>query len=129
MSIWQKLVAVIAETKNLKPCTGAKGIESDKYGRSCHQGKISMWWLHVDLLMQLTIKKDIVDIKLRDRPVASKYHNEKCAKSGHVGHMRKCLVVVIAMFLLKATNHKTSFVRQGNRLSLNLVDPLTVYKC
>ena len=27
MSIWQKLVAVIAETKNLKLCTRAKGIE------------------------------------------------------------------------------------------------------
>ena len=75
-----------------------------------------MWWLHVDLLMQLTIKKDIVDIKLRDRPVASKYHNEKCAKSGHVGHMRKCLVIVIAMFLLKATSHKTSLRRKGNEI-------------
>ena len=50
--------------------------------------------------MQLTIKKDIVDIKLRDRPVASKYHNEKCAKSGHVGHIyrSKCLFVVMTMF-------------------------------
>ena len=27
MSIWQKPVAVIAETKNLKPCTRAKDIE------------------------------------------------------------------------------------------------------
>lgn len=29
MSIWQKLVATIAETKNLRPCTRAKGVERE----------------------------------------------------------------------------------------------------
>ena len=64
--------------------------------------------------MQLTIKKDILDIKLRDRLVANKYHSEKCEKSGHVGHMRKCFILVIAMILLKATGHKMSFLTQEN---------------
>ena len=115
MSIWQKLVAVIAETEHSNRTIQAKGIEiATKTPDRAIRKKISRWWLHVDPLMQLTIKKDILDIKLRDRSVANKYHSEKCEKSGHVGHMRKCFILVIAMILLKATGHKMSFVTQEN---------------
>ena len=79
MSIWQKLVAVIAETEHSNRTIRAKGMEiATKTPDRAIRKKISMWWLHVDLLMQLTIKKDILDIKLRDRSMANKYHSEKC---------------------------------------------------
>ena len=129
MSIWQKLVAFIAETEHSNRTIRAKGMEiATKTPDRAIRKKISRWWLHVDLLMQLMIKKDILDIKLRDRSMANKYYSEKCEKSGHVGHMSKCFILVIAMILLKATGHKTSFITQENHQSLNLVDPLTRYK-
>ena len=75
MSIWQKLVAFIAETEHSNRMIRAKGIEIATKTSDCAiRKRISRWWLHVDLLMQLTIKKDILDIKLRDRLVANKYH-------------------------------------------------------
>jgi hypothetical protein len=126
MSIWQKLVAVIAETEHSNRTIRAKGIEIATKTTIMPSGKkISRWWLHVDLLMQLMIKKDILDIKLRDRSVANKYHSEKC---GHVGHMSKCFILIIAMILLKATGHKTGFLTQENHQSLNLVYLLTRYQ-
>ena len=129
MSIWQKLVAVIAETEHSNRTIRAKGKEiAMKTPDRAIRKKISRWWLHGDPLMQLTIKRDILNIKLRDRSMANKYHSEKCEKSGHVGHMSKCFILVIAMILLKATGHETSFLTQENHQSLNLLDSLTRYK-
>jgi hypothetical protein len=89
--------------------------------------RIPRWWLHINLLTQLTIKKSILNIKLRHRPMSNRGHNEKGANSGHMGHRSKCLIVVTNMHLLKSTSHKTSFVtlKRIIRASLNLVDPLT----
>lgn len=82
-------------------------------------------WLHVNLRTQLTIKKDILNIKLR--PVAKRGHDNKCANNGHMGQMRKSLVAITTVLLLKARSHMTSFValKRTMRASFNLVGPLT----
>lgn len=40
--------------------------------------------------------------------------------------MRKCLIVVMTIFQLKATGHTTSFVTLRRTIILNLVDHLQV---
>jgi hypothetical protein len=37
--------------------------------------RIPRWWVHVNILTQLTIKKDIVYINLRDAPLPNRSHN------------------------------------------------------
>src|SRR4051812_11470489 len=89
--------------------------------------RIPRWWLHINLLTQLTIKKGILDIKLRHRPMANRGHDDKSPNSGHVSYQSKCLIIVTTMLLLKATSDKKSFValKSPIRTSLNLIDPLT----
>jgi hypothetical protein len=83
--------------------------------------------LHVNLLMQLTIEKCVLNIKLRHGPVANRGHIKKSAHSGHMGHRGKSLIIVTALLLLEATSHKTRFValKRSIGAGLNLVDPLT----
>lgn len=50
------------------------------------RNRIPKWWLHLNLLTQLTIKKGILDIKLRDRPLTIRGHNNEGANSGHVSN-------------------------------------------
>jgi hypothetical protein len=93
-----------------------------------HAIRIRVPWrrLHVNLLTKLTIKKCILNIKLRHRPVANRGHSKKSAHSGHMGHRGKSLIIVTTLLLLKATSHKTRFValKRAIRAGLNLVDPL-----
>ena len=90
------------------------------------RNRIPRWWLHVHLLTQLTIKKGILNIKLRYRPVACRGNGKKCTNSGHMGHRSKSLVIITTMLLLKTTSHKMSFVTLKRTIgaSLKLVDPL-----
>jgi hypothetical protein len=39
--------------------------------------KVPSWWTHVNILTQLTIKKDILHIKLRDEPLSNRSHDRK----------------------------------------------------
>jgi hypothetical protein len=39
--------------------------------------RIPRWWTHVNVLTQLTIKKNILYIKLRDRLLSNRSHNKK----------------------------------------------------
>jgi hypothetical protein len=82
--------------------------------------------LHVNLLTQLTIKKCVLNIKLRHGLVANRGHDKKSAHSGHMGHRGKNLITITALLLLEATSHKTRFValKRSIGASLNLVDPL-----
>lgn len=66
--------------------------------------------MRVDLLMQLTIKKGIIDIELRNGLVANRSHRKKNTNSGHVSHRSKHLVIVTTTLLLKTTSHKTSLI-------------------
>jgi len=117
-------------SKALKP--GTRGLleaieRATKTANHAICNRITRWWLHINLLTQLTIKKGILDIKLRHRPMANRGHSEKSPNSGHVSHRSKRLIIITTMLLLKTTSYKTSFValKCPIRTSLNLIDPLT----
>jgi hypothetical protein len=80
----------------------------------------------INLLTQLTIEKGVLNIMLRHRPVANRGDSKKSAHSGHMSHMGKSLIIVMALLLLKATSHKTCFIalKRSIRAGLNFVDPL-----
>jgi hypothetical protein len=90
------------------------------------RNRIPRWWTHVNLLMQLTIKKDILDINLRDGPLPNRSH-DKSVNSGHMSNMSKGLIIITTVLLLKTTGNKMSLIvlKRIVRASLNLIDPLT----
>ena len=66
-------------------------------------------WLHIDLT-QLTVKKDILDINLRDGPLTNRGHKKNSVNYGHMSNQSKCLIIILAMFLRKTTSNKTGFI-------------------
>jgi hypothetical protein len=88
---------------------------------------IPRWWTHVNILTQLTIKKNILDIKLRDGPLPNRSHDKKSANSGHMSNKSKSPIIIMTVLLLKTTSNKTSLIalKRTARASLNLIYPLT----
>jgi hypothetical protein len=82
---------------------------------------------HVNLLTQLIIKKDILYIKLRDRPFPNRSHDKKSVNIGHMSNGNKSLIIITTMLLLKTTGNKMSLLalKRTVRVSLNLIYPLT----
>jgi hypothetical protein len=89
--------------------------------------RIPRWWLYIHFLTEFTIKKGILHIKLRYRPLTNRSHNKKSVNSGHMSHRCKYLIIVPTMLPLKTTRYKMSFValKRTIRAGLNLVNPLT----
>jgi hypothetical protein len=89
--------------------------------------RIPRWWAHVNILTQLTIKKCILHIKLRDAPLPNRIHNKKSANSGHMSNNSKSHIIITTVLLLKTTSNETSLIvlKRTIRASLNLIDPLT----
>jgi hypothetical protein len=89
--------------------------------------RIPRWWTHVNIITQLTIKKDILHIKLRDGPAPNRSHGKKSANSGYMSNRSKSLIVISYMLLLKTTSNKVSLIllRRAIRASINLIYPLT----
>jgi hypothetical protein len=65
---------------------------------------IPRWWAHVNIFTQLTIKKHILHIKLRDGPLPNRSHNKKSVNSSHMSNMSKNLI--INHDLAPAKNHE-----------------------
>jgi hypothetical protein len=88
--------------------------------------RILMWWTHVNVLTQLTIKKCILHIKQRDGSLPNRRHSKKSANSGHMSNKSKSLIIIMTLLLLKTTSNKTSLIvlKRTIRASLNLIDPL-----
>jgi hypothetical protein len=88
---------------------------------------IPKWWTHINILTQLTIKKGILHIKLRDGPSSNRSHGKKSATSGHMSNRSKSLIIISTMFLLKTMSNKTSLIslKRTIRAGLNLIYPLT----
>jgi hypothetical protein len=88
--------------------------------------RIPRWWMYVNILMQLTIKKDILYIKLRDGPLPNRSHNKKSANNGRMSNQSKSLIIIMTLLLLKITSNKTSLIalKRTIRATLNLIDPL-----
>jgi hypothetical protein len=89
--------------------------------------RILRWWMHVNIIMQLTIKKGILHIKLRDGPSPNRSHAKKSVNSVHMSNRSKSLIIISTMLLLKITSNKTSHIshKRTIRVSLNLIYPLT----
>jgi hypothetical protein len=89
--------------------------------------RIPRWWTHINILTQLTIKKGILHIKLRDGPVPNRSHDKKSMNSGHMSNRSKSLIIISIMLLLKITSNKTGLIplKRTIKASLNLIYPLT----
>jgi hypothetical protein len=77
--------------------------------------------------MQLTIKKCILHIKLRDGPLLNRSYSNKSVNSDHMSNKSKSLIIIMTLLLLKSMSNETSFIAlKGTiRASLNLIDSLT----
>jgi hypothetical protein len=89
--------------------------------------RIPRWWTHVNILTQLTIKKGILHIKLRDRPAPNRSYGKKSVNSGHMSSRSKSLIIISTMLLLKTMSNKTGLIplKRTIRSSLNLIYTLT----
>jgi hypothetical protein len=75
--------------KTLKPCPRSllKAIKGAvKVTNHTLRDRILRWWTDVNILTQLTIKKVILHIKLRDRPLPNRSHSKKSVNSGHMSN-------------------------------------------
>jgi hypothetical protein len=90
------------------------------------RNRVARRWVHIDLLMQLTVKKSVFHIKLRDSPLANRGHRNKRMNGGPVSNRSKSLLVVTTVLLLKTTSNKTRFkaLNRTIRVSLDLIEPL-----
>jgi hypothetical protein len=116
--------------KTLKPSVRSllKAIKgATKVTNHTLRDRIPRWWTHVNILKQLTIKKDILHIKLRDGPLPNRSHSKKSANSGHMSNKSKSLIIITTLLLLKTTSNEASLItlKRTIRASLNLIDPLT----
>jgi hypothetical protein len=91
------------------------------------RNRIPRWWTYVNILTQLTIKKGILHIKLRDGSSPNRSHGKQSANSGHMSNMSKSLIIISIMLLLKTTSNRTSLIslKRTIRASLNLIYPIT----
>jgi hypothetical protein len=89
--------------------------------------RIPRWWTHVNIPIQLTIKKDILHIKLRDGPAPNRSHDKKSVKSDQMSNRSKSLIIISTMLLLKTMSNKMSLIplKRTIRASLNIIYPLT----
>jgi hypothetical protein len=89
--------------------------------------RILTWWTHVNILTHLTIKKDILHIKLRDEPLPNRSHDKKSMNSGYMSNRSKSLIIISTLLMLKITSNKTSLIthKRTIKASLNLINPLT----
>jgi hypothetical protein len=91
------------------------------------RNRIPRWWTHVNIPMQFTIKKSILDIKMRDGSLPNRSHEKNSANSGHMSNRSKSLIIIMIMLLLKATSNTMSLIalKRTVRVSLNFIDLLT----
>jgi hypothetical protein len=112
--------------KTLKPSPRSllKAIKgATKVTNHALRDRILRWWMHVNILTQLTIKKDILHIKLRDGPSPNRSHDKKSVNSSHMSNKSKSLIIISTKLLLKTTSNKTGLIslKRTIRASLNLI--------
>jgi hypothetical protein len=110
--------------KTLKPSMRSllKAIKgATKMTNHTHRDRIPKWWAHVNILTQLTIKKCILYIKLRDWLLPNRSHNKKNVNNGHMNNRSKSLIIIMTLLLLKTTSNETSLIalKRTIRVSLN----------
>jgi hypothetical protein len=119
MSAGEKTSSCDHRGKTLKPSPRSlfKGIKgATKVTNHALRDRIPRWWMHVNILTQLTIKKCILHIKLRDGPSPNRSHDKKSVNSSHMSNRSKSLIIISVMLLLKTTSNK-SYIAQENHQS------------
>jgi hypothetical protein len=114
--------------KTLKPSSKSllKAIKrATKVTNHALRDRIPRWWTHVNILTQLTIKKGILHIKLRDGLSPNRSHGKKSVNSSHMSNMSKSLIIISTMLLLKTNKTSLISLKRTIRASLNLIYPLT----
>jgi hypothetical protein len=116
-------------SKTLKPSPRSllKAIkEATKVTNHALRDRIPRWWTYVNILTQLTIKKDILHIKLRDGPSPNRSHDKKSVNGSHMSNMSKSLIIISTMLLLKIMSNKMSLIliKRTIRASFDLIYPL-----
>jgi hypothetical protein len=127
MSAGRKISSCDHRGKTLKPSPRSLlKAGATKMTNHTLRDRIPRWWTHVNILTQLTIKKCIIHIKLRDGPAPNRSHDKKSVNSGHMSNKSKSLIIISIMLLLKTTSNKMSFIplKRTIRASLNIY-PLT----
>jgi hypothetical protein len=113
MSVGEKTSSSDHRGKMLKPCVRSllKAIkEATKVTNHTLRDRILRWWSHVNTLTQLTIKKVILHIKLRDGSLLNKSHNKKSVNSGYMSNKSKSLIIITSLLLLKTTSNEMSLI-------------------
>jgi hypothetical protein len=90
------------------------------------RNRVARRWVHIDLLMQLTVKKIVLHVKLRDSPPTNRGHHNKRMNGGPVSDRSESLLIVRSILLLKTMSNKMHFkaLNRTIRVSLDLVGPL-----
>jgi hypothetical protein len=78
--------------------------------------------VHVDLLMPLTVKKNILHVKLRDSTqTTNRGHHNKSMNSGPMRNKSKSLLIVTIILLLKTASNKTHFIALNRAIRVVLI--------
>jgi hypothetical protein len=113
MSVDEKTNSCDHRGKPLKPSLRSplKAIKgATKLTNHTLRDKIPRWWMHVNILTQLVIKKGILHIKLRDGPLPNRSHNKKSASSDYKSNRSKSLIIISTLLLLKTMSNKMSLI-------------------
>jgi hypothetical protein len=114
MSAGGKISSCDHRGKTIKPSPRSllKAIKrATKMTNHALRDRIPRWWTHVNILTQLTFKKCILHVKLRDGLAPNRSHHKKSVNSGHMSNRSKSLIIISTMLLLKTTSSKTSLIR------------------
>jgi hypothetical protein len=68
------------------------------------KNKVGKRFMQVDLHMQLTVKKSILHVKLRDGPLMNRSHHNKSMNGGPLSNRSKNLLIVTTILLLGMNN-------------------------
>src|SRR6185503_21184819 len=97
MSTGRKASSSDHRGKTLKPSTRSLLEAIKRAAKTTNhtlRDRIPRWRLHIHFLTEFTVKKGILHIKLRYRPLTNRNHSKKSANRGHMSHRCKSLIIV-----------------------------------
>ena len=86
----------------------------------------ALWLHHIDLLHKLSIKKDIIYIKLVNSPLKVECNPKHNTDGDWINHGTESLVKVNALLLVKAFSNNVSFIpcNRSVKILLNIKHPI-----
>jgi hypothetical protein len=107
----------------LNPSTRSLLVATERAAETTYvaiRNRIARRWVHADLLMQLTIKKSILHVKLRDDPQINTYHRNKSVTVAPVSSRSKGLLIVTTVLLPKTLDNETRFIALNRAIRVGL---------